>query len=495
MAVRIPRWTVIALVAMAVAACATTHSGTKARGSQSGGGGVNGLLSSSPSSTPAGGAVGASAGAGGGGGGRSASGAGSGISSAGGGPAGPVSGPGGVGAVVPGRTSGTISVGVATFTGTGQVASAGLKSVPAVEGQQLYDAVIGYLNAHGGFGGRAVVPVYAKIPLVTAQPYSAIEQSACATFTQDHHVFAVLADRPFFDGTLESCLTAKSVPFFNDYPSYYEQNFFTKYPLMSMPQGVIGERVVRNWIPGLQRQGYFDKGSKVGLVVVDQPSVTAVAKQVPAALAAIGLPLTAESTVVASDGAGIANSVLRMRSAGVDHVLIMDSAPALTILWPTQAQSQSYYPRYGLNSYNTPSFAAANVPSGTFRRAVGIGWWPDEDVDASSLPPPNAAGQLCLSIYKGANINVSDSITQGLALWVCGIVLSFKAAADHAPALSGPGIMAGLESLGTGWQSPITFGINVGPGHHDGASEYRAFGFADSCGCFRYLDSVLHPLQ
>lgn len=398
-----------------------------------------------------------------------------------------------------------IKVGVATYEDAGAASSLGFQDVPAVNAEQVYNGLIDYYNAHGGFGGHRVEPIYYEYPIVTSASESSLDQAACATFTQDNHVAVVLADRPEYDGDLLTCLAKAGIPMIYDFIGYLDQRLEQTYaPLLYMPDQRIGQEVVSAWIDGLQAEDYFapwpsagpawPSGSRIGLVTVDDPGYLRIASAIGPALARYGLKLTDTAEIdigdVSSEETDVDNSVLKFRADHIDHVLIMDSPPQLTILWPTAAQSQSYFPRFGLNSYNTLSFAADNVPSKEFDGALGIGWMPYEDVQSAQ---PNQAASQCLAIATQAGVNTSAYVNQGIVTWICAIVLLYKDAMDRSSPSNPAAVGSYIQELGTSWESPFTFGTSFGPDRHDGAAYYRDVGFNSSCGCFQYTSSTLHP--
>jgi hypothetical protein len=97
-----------------------------------------------------------------------------------------------------GVTDTTVEVGLMEFdptesnavnraTGGGDINGEG-----AMSGRQIDAEVVKYINAHGGLGGRKVVPIYASQSVVqyaTASGRQRQQQQACDTLTADHHVF------------------------------------------------------------------------------------------------------------------------------------------------------------------------------------------------------------------------------------------------------------------------------------------------------------------
>ena len=389
-----------------------------------------------------------------------------------------------------GVTATTISLGVDTYCSAtlSTDSAAGIKGVPTLTGQQLYTAMINYVNAHGGIAGRKVTPVIYQ----ECGTYS--QQAICAAFTQDNHVFAIISDESHFDGTLLSCLTPVGVPLVNDFEGIYDQDMIDGSTSgFYLPDMISGQRLVSDWIPGLQSQGYFGSSPKVGLLSVDDPIYEKVQAGVGPALQAAGYSLAATEDISITDESTAAqeidSAVLNFKQQGIDHVLIMDDGAELTYLFGEAAESQNYYPRLGLNSINVPQLVADNVPAKALAGAVGVGWVPQ--IDVNTPPDSNtAAVNQCVSIYAAEGISLSGPNNATVALLACSLVLFFKAAFEGATSISAAGFRGGVEKLGTSYQSPYTFDTTFGPNRYDGASAYRGFSFSTSCSCFQYTTAV-----
>jgi hypothetical protein len=149
------------------------------------------------------------------------------------------------------------------------------------------------------------------------------------------------------------------------------------------------------------------------------------------------------------------------------------------------AQSQGYFPRYGLNSANSPDFLRQNVPPQQLHAAMGISWIPIIDVGPDAAPPDNAAGQLCMKIYNGAGLGSSDQTTKGVLQWFCSLVQFLKAALDQSASAST--FQGAVASLGTSWESPRAGITQFAPGRYTGLQSYRVITFDDSRGYFTFL--------
>jgi hypothetical protein len=382
-----------------------------------------------------------------------------------------------------------ISVGVLTLKNTNAVP--GLSSfhdVPLVYPKRDYEAVINWVNGHGGFGGHQVVPVYYEADVVGVSSGTE-EQAECATFTQDNHVAFVLSDRGVSDGVLEECLAKQHVPLIFDFPGYNVRRQFTDFPgFLYAPHATDAETVLWNWVRGLGRSGYFGNGAKVGLLMPEQPRYdAAVNSALKPALASLHLALADTAKYNTADTSALpgqlSGAVLKFKAEGITHALMMDTTGwGVTVLFMQDAQSQAYFPRYAVNSANSPDFLRQNVPAQQLHNAMGISWIPILDVGPDAVPPDNAAAKLCGDIFNAAGLASPDQTTKGVLLWFCGQVLFLKGALDKAAVA--PSFQAGVAALGTTWESPRAGGTSFGSGDYTGAETYRVLTFDDQRGYF-----------
>lgn len=71
-----------------------------------------------------------------------------------------------------------------------------------VNQDRVYQAFIDDVNAHGGVAGRKIVPVYRSYCPIT----SSAALTLCTQFTEDDHVFAVMANFEDFSGDAQTCV-------------------------------------------------------------------------------------------------------------------------------------------------------------------------------------------------------------------------------------------------------------------------------------------------
>jgi hypothetical protein len=189
--------------------------------------------------------------------------------------------------------------------------------------------------------------------------------------------------------------------------------------------------------------------------------------------------------------------VLSFRQQGIDHVFIGDGpagvfvGTGLTLLFLQNAKSQSFYPRYGFNSYNSPDFPSHPKDQLAGMLAIDLN---DGDASTDEGIPLNPVRERCFALMRKNGLPVGENQTQNLALDACGY--AWFAQAVLARATTGttlPRMIAAAESLGTTYRSPHSFGDRMGPTLHDSAAKFRTLRFDEGCSCIRYTSRPFEP--
>ena len=371
----------------------------------------------------------------------------------------------------------------------------GLQSVKGVnlgDNEIEARAAAQWVDANGGLAGRRIVPVFQKFD-AASNNWERDYQGMCTAFTEDEKVFAVVSATIAYSKTFASCLKQHDTPLINSAGGVQDDQgdralgryYYT-------PGSFQLTRMTKAYIEGLRAAGFFARGSRVGLVRVDDAPFARVAQGVVRPLlAAAGVTLTDEAVVGAQESLGNTTSqmpsiVLRFQQKAIDRVLVLDNG-TLAISFALQAASQGYLPRYGLNSLNNPILIQQNVPSSALAGAVGVGWQPSGDVDAQREPALNVPAKRCNEI----NARAGQGDVSRTGVWVqrmyCDGVFFLQAALGTA---AGPvtidTLLAGVGRLGTGYESAITFSTAFSGGRRDGASSARLFVYQQGCNCFSY---------
>jgi hypothetical protein len=403
----------------------------------------------------------------------------------------------------PGVTATSVNVGVIYVTNGGaENAALGGAGITQGDEKQDWTILINDANAHGGVLGRKIVPVFFTEDATTTQTAAEQEQAACSYWTQDHKVFAVAAT---LDDTGLECL------FRNDVSAVYAENVtgdddsvyhrFPNFVDVGMPSL---DRAAKAEVASLMRQRYFEPRATLGILTWDYPGFNRMLNNslLPALRAAGHPPKDVErvsfpqsNSELAKSGSDVANAMLKFRSDGVDHILIMDASGDLTFLALNQAESQHYYPRYGFNSYNAVEALAGpgDIPRDQLQGSLGIGWWPILDLAPADNPDngpySNVARQRCIKLYNRHGVTFSDANAEGVGLLICDKVWFLQAAMDKSQRLTSTGFIDGVDSLGATFTDGLTIGTYFDATHHSGASLYRDWAYVASCGCMRYTSA------
>ena len=406
-------------------------------------------------------------------------------------PAGGTSGGGGVG-VGQGVTDKTIKIGIevnkpidyGAFGGKGTSTD----QVPPTK------AVVDYLNAHGGIGGRQIVPVFHEID-VTSGSFAEQAQTACTDLAEDKKVFLAIS---ITDGSPQpACYAQHDVPYLDQRRFLADRTDVARFPSHFYMVGrlVAGERWGKAFIDGIADQRFFDGAVKLGIFRYDGAAWQRLMSNViRPALAAHGVSITVEEAGPEPTSAAdlsrlsgpMSNAILRFRSTGVNRVIFIETGGAAPFLFMPTAESQGFRPRYGLNSMNALYFLQSNDPPSQLHGSVAVGWYPSDDTNGV-FRTNSAAEQLCIQIFRQTGQGAADLPE---TLGYCDTLFLVKRALEGAPSFTVAGFRAGLERLGTAYQPASTFASRFGPDRHEEADAARGMVFDDGCACFRYVGAT-----
>jgi hypothetical protein len=332
--------------------------------------------------------------------------------------------------------------------------------------------------------------------LTRTDPYAVWMQEMCTLWTQDHHVVAGLVAANSDFSPVASCLAKKGAVFDNPGAWVRTAGDYRKYPNWFEPLLLDAERLAVQYVAVPRRLGYFGTKPKIGVLVYDYPQSGQMAGMLTSELKRNGYAAPTTVTIHMGTSTGdlsntlsqVQSAVLKFRAEGVDHVMSVAYPGAITFFME-YAQSQAYFPRYALVSYEGLTAVEANAPATQLKDAVAVGWLPDGDVDASKRPPVNATGVKCRKIFTAAGVAAAD---QPGGISYCDFVLMLKAAADTLSpgSLTASALSRAVASLGNRFQSPATFGTTLAATQHDGVDAVRGVRFDSGCSCFVYAGSV-----
>ena len=388
-----------------------------------------------------------------------------------------------------GASGGTVKIGLhisanlqAAYAAFG-AKNAGGDITPALQ------AVVDWINAHGGMHGRKVVPIFhASDPLNGT--FDSEAQAACSDFADDQHVFAVVSGAVLPTPVTPDCLSKKHIPIVWDYHFLVDGTGWSQWmPYLYMPFSISGDRM-GFYIDQLAANGYFNAGAKVAIVRYDVPEHARLSSRVlRPRLAEHKVNVVDEAAIsrppAAASGADTANqissAILRFRSEGVTHVLFIPTGGAVPFIFMSEAEAQSFRPRYAMNSLDIPYFVGDQTSANQLHGALAIGWSPASDTHHEQDPTPVTPNRaLCYSITK----------TNDAARYCDGLFF-LKTAMDRATSFDAAGLRESVESMGSTFDPVFSLQDTFGPNRHDGASAVRLVSYDDACSCFKYTGPLV----
>jgi hypothetical protein len=364
----------------------------------------------------------------------------------------------------------------------------------------LYRVLVEWVNAHGGIGGRKVVPVFAETDVYTNWQTQA--DQVCAKFADDERVAVGVSSVVGGHDGLATCMAGKGVPLVEQNHWLWDNPYWERLgKYLYMPSRMRPERSIPAGVATLAEGGYFEQGHRLGLVRFEGPVFERLSRNVmQPALAAHHANLVDEVAISspggASDlggvGAQLSSAILRFRRQNVTHVMFLENAGILPFFWNHEASNQNYYPRLGLMTYDIPDTQAGQASARVLQNSLAAGWAPSLDTSVSDekIAPPNPARDACVDIMKQAGVALDSFGFYHSA--ACDAVFFLKSTLDNAPALTADGMRAAAEGRGGSYVSPYTFPrTQLGPGRHDGATMIALLRYEESpCGCYRYISQA-----
>ncbi|HZN16499.1 MAG TPA: hypothetical protein VFB78_19700 [Acidimicrobiales bacterium] len=248
------RWIAILIVLMAGAACGSTVSSSEriARAHASGDGEGDLSRAETPDTTMA-----TSAGDTGGGSASPSSRAGSSRTSAGGTP------------IASGGARSPLQLGLLSAVNDG-ADQAGVSNGDTFTQGDVIHAFVDSYNASGGIGGRHIEPVYAAMHSA-GNNYETQVQAACSTFTEDHHVAAVVSEVGYYSENLLACLAKAGISVVSGDWGAPDRQDATRFPLFVTPITLIGDTRVASLVKHLAASGFLQPRNRIGVVVEGCP--------------------------------------------------------------------------------------------------------------------------------------------------------------------------------------------------------------------------------
>jgi hypothetical protein len=407
----------------------------------------------------------------------------------------------------PGVTASTIYV-AGLYSSQSAAADSAIGAANANPGniQAETEAVVNYINAHGGVDRRRLQTVWYDESL--SNDASTTYQGACSTWTQDNKSFVMIAGAPILD---QCTADEHAVAVYVGQITSETSAALDRYPADINLDGPTNDHAMTYTIRGLARQGYFASGAKVGIATWDDPNFHyGIDHAAVPALAALGIhnvPVTYITSPqnyndLGSTSAAVSSAILKFHEQGIDHVILFDgesgvtSSGILVLEWMQQANSQEYFPKYGLNSTSGFNALVGDVPKQEEVGSVGVSWEPplDETSAAFAAAPQPPDGKLCQQIMATAGQQASSNNALINQLGICDQLFFIQRSFDTVQGpLNQSSALRAIDAVGTSWTDLTTFGVELTAKRHDGVAEVRNMAFDTSCTCYNYIGGPYYP--
>jgi hypothetical protein len=395
----------------------------------------------------------------------------------------------------------TVKVGFVVITNQAAASEqAGAEGVTTIEQDAAVQIIVDDLNRRGGLAGLTVEPVFFEVDATAGVDQQTIVQSYCATFTQDNEVYAVLgASEP--SAEQRACLDEAGVPVIvaGGPITFLDDAAYDSAPLLVNISGLSLDSVATSLVEGLDAAGWFEDGSTVGVVrLQDDAFDAATADSLQPALEAAGVTVASEVAIAAiqsQDDIGRVSTeaqaaVLVMKDAGVDRLIFFESGGALPFFFMNAAREQQFAPALAFSTTSGGQTLVDNIQTG----GTGIGWSPLVDLPADGQPalPPRA--QECFDLLDPTGAAFVTATAQSQALSFCDVVWLLEAASTSGLS-DGAGVVASIESLGDTFESASLATVRFGPDKRDGVAQYSIVDYDAGCGCNVYRSDPPAPVS
>jgi hypothetical protein len=368
-------------------------------------------------------------------------------------------------------------------------------------------AVVDYVNANGGLGGRRME--------ATIKPYDATQdtpeyaESICKSFTQDVGVFAMIFDAQF-QNNARPCYRASNVLMLDQTLVAHDTTELEQFaPYLWTVSNPELNAFLNTQLAVLRDAQWFSGSTGVGIVYPDT-EVTRRASQAVVAPYLAGLGITnvkqyaIDSSNIGTLGASTTAAVTNATKDGVDRIVTVGGTRILAVML-AQPEVAQLNAKYSVSTYDSPAFFVDNPSTIVAERRsgmAGLGFQGGGDarLGSGNVPfpdPANPQETLCKQIIDGAGATPpkTDRENYRVVFQHCDAALLLKAAFDAMPKdqITAESFRDAVWGLGTSWRSALAYGSGWTSGSYTGAAVGRGMYWDDACqlpereqGCFRY---------
>jgi hypothetical protein len=394
----------------------------------------------------------------------------------------------------PGVTDTAIDLGFVALKSYNETTeAAGLGQFTNDDTKLVVNAYLADVNRHGGVLGRRLRAVWAEYDVNSTQTVSSQEQSMCEAWTHDHRVFAAFATSASTGGVLDGCLTKAGVLQIGSYATTIDARSLSTRPLQYLPAGVSMERLLPAYVDGLAAAKWLDGKPVIALISMETPVFRRAGTTVAALLHRRGLTLTDSQYLYLGDSNAEAkqaipqlqNALLRFRSEGVTHILVLSDIGDVYLLAATDADGQRWNPHWATTSPSGAALEVGTVPEDQLATTVQVGWLPLLDRGYRQGTPTGPGYARCLDVLRRAGIAPSSDQAAfndaALCEEISFLVEGLRAGGTpHATTFR-----AGVAAL-KGFPIATAYGATF-PGRPDGATSYRVTAYRRTCSCFEFV--------
>jgi len=355
------------------------------------------------------------------------------------------------------------------------------------DGRAEITAIVNDVNAHGGVGGRKIVPFIAELNVADGD---AGRDAGCRGLTEDDHVQFIITVINITQA-FASCAAKHHVPVINaSFGSGDEGLYASIGKYLYSPSLLSLNREEALVLDALHSAGRATTKTLVGVILDNTKDMIAQRvydKTVHPQLKAWGVPHESFSVAQESD---ISAAVLRFQTDQVKTVLFVAPSGVIEVLFMNAADKQQYRPDYGLGDSTDPWFIANAAPTEQVKHIFGAGSLPISNVEVAQYPT-TPREKKCLDLiapYGETNKDRHGSLTATL---YCEAIREFTAVGALATGpLTVDSFAAAYPKVGTSYAPISTFAIDFASGRHDNASQYRLLAYSSACSCIAYTSGL-----